>query len=207
MANYNQGFSNNWNINWQQVGFDGIIGGVTSFLGGKLAKPLEKPLANLLGGIQSPVLRNVAANEMTGIPVGSLLGGLEAIGDNDPNTSFGEGMWRGARSALVSSGLTGLGAATQYSLDYDVNFFTGESTTKTVSTNAMPTQMHHFATNKNSKYTPMMKEITDKYGLDLDGDWNKAPMPHIGRHPNAYHLWVLNQMQTINRMQIGRAHV
>ena len=43
-----------------------------------------------------------------------------------------------------------------------------------------------------------MKEITDQYGLDLNGDWNKAQMPHIGRHPNEYHQWVLEQMQTIS---------
>ncbi|SFX84799.1 hypothetical protein SAMN04487866_1443 [Thermoactinomyces sp. DSM 45891] len=27
-----------------------------------------------------------------------------------------------------------------------------------------------------------MKEITDKYGLDLDAAWNKEALPHQGRH-------------------------
>lgn len=30
------------------------------------------------------------------------------------------------------------------------------------------------ATNKNLKYHPLMQEIVEKYGLDLDGDWNTA---------------------------------
>ena len=42
-----------------------------------------------------------------------------------------------------------------------------------------------------------MKEIADEYKLDLDGDWNKASMPHQGRHPNSYHQFVLNEMRTI----------
>lgn len=43
-----------------------------------------------------------------------------------------------------------------------------------------------------------MKEITDKYGLDLDGKWNKGLLPHQGRHPNLYHRWVLEQMKIID---------
>src|SRR5206468_1411269 len=36
-----------------------------------------------------------------------------------------------------------------------------------------PQQIHHFATNKSKTYTPKMKEIADKFGLDLDTAWNK----------------------------------
>ena len=50
-----------------------------------------------------------------------------------------------------------------------------------------PNQVHHFATNKSKKYTSQFENITKKYGLDLDDDWNKALMPHQGRHPYAYH--------------------
>ena len=61
-----------------------------------------------------------------------------------------------------------------------------------------PLQNHHFATNKNKTYTPQMKEITDKYGLDLDGSWNKRLLLHQGRHPNVYHEWVLKKMKIID---------
>ena len=40
-----------------------------------------------------------------------------------------------------------------------------------------------------------MREIAKQFGLDLDGAWNKAAMPHVGRHPNAYHNFVLKGMQ------------
>lgn len=40
-----------------------------------------------------------------------------------------------------------------------------------------------------------MKAIARKYGLGLDDDWNKELLPHQGRHPNAYHDFVLTQMQ------------
>lgn len=62
----------------------------------------------------------------------------------------------------------------------------------------LPTQRHHFATNKNKKYNPQMKAITDKYNIDLNGSWNIESMHHLGRHPNAYHKWVLESMREID---------
>jgi RHS repeat-associated protein len=59
----------------------------------------------------------------------------------------------------------------------------------------LPTQTHHFATNKNKKYTPQMKSIANEFGLDLNEKWNKQDLPHIGRHPNKYHDFVLEGMQ------------
>ncbi|QDT39253.1 Cadherin domain protein [Stratiformator vulcanicus] len=58
-----------------------------------------------------------------------------------------------------------------------------------------PNQIHHFATNKNNKYTPAMEEIADSYGLKLDDAWNKSSLPHLGRHPNKYHDFVLEGMR------------
>jgi len=59
----------------------------------------------------------------------------------------------------------------------------------------LPIQKHHFATNKNKVYTSQMERIAQNYGLDLDGDWNKELMKHLGRHPNEYHNFVLKGMQ------------
>ena len=66
-----------------------------------------------------------------------------------------------------------------------------------------PNQVHHFATNKSKKYTSQFESITKKYGLDLDGDWNKQSMPHQGRHPYAYHDYVLDNMQKFDRIANG----
>jgi hypothetical protein len=59
----------------------------------------------------------------------------------------------------------------------------------------LPTQMHHFAINKHSVYTPLMEDVVKPFGLKLDGSWNKVAMPHVGRHPNAYHEFVLRNMR------------
>lgn len=45
-----------------------------------------------------------------------------------------------------------------------------------------------------------MEDITTKYGLDFDGDWNKAKLPHRGRHPKEYHEWTYGRMVEINEM-------
>ena len=66
-----------------------------------------------------------------------------------------------------------------------------------------PNQVHHFATNKSKKYTSQFESITKKYGLDLDSDWNKELMPHQGRHPYAYHDYVLDNMQKFDRIANG----
>jgi len=58
----------------------------------------------------------------------------------------------------------------------------------------LPMQEHHFATNKNQEFTPEFEKILDKYDLNLDDDWNKAMLPHIGRHPDDYHDFVLEEM-------------
>ena len=43
-----------------------------------------------------------------------------------------------------------------------------------------------------------MEEIVKKYNLKLDDEWNIEKLPHRGRHPNAYHAWVLEQMRIID---------
>ena len=59
----------------------------------------------------------------------------------------------------------------------------------------LPNQIHHFATNKNSTFTKQMAEIAKRFGLNLDGNWNKQLLPHLGRHPNEYHNFALRGMQ------------
>jgi RHS repeat-associated protein len=59
----------------------------------------------------------------------------------------------------------------------------------------LPKQIHHFATNKSKTFTPQMSQIADEFGLSLNGAWNKQALPHLGRHPNAYHNFVIDGMQ------------
>ena len=60
------------------------------------------------------------------------------------------------------------------------------------------------ATNNNRLYTPTFEQIVKKVDLGLDQLWNKAPVPsHRGRHPHAYHEWVLNTLNSIADELLG----
>lgn len=91
-------------------------------------------------------------------------------------------------------------AWSQYKVDNGLD--TSVKTPKS-SVSSKPDQVHHFATDKSGKYTDQFKEITDKYGLDLDQDWNKELLPHQGRHPNVYHDFVLDEMKQIDNIAQG----
>ena len=71
---------------------------------------------------------------------------------------------------------------------------------------SLPNQMHHFATNKSKTFTPALKKIADKYNLKLDDMWNKELLPHRGRHPNAYHQFVLDGMRLAHRQARGNVN-
>ena len=59
----------------------------------------------------------------------------------------------------------------------------------------LPKQIHHFATNKSKKFTKDLEKIAKKYGLNLDGAWNKELLSHQGRHPYKYHEFVKENME------------
>ncbi len=64
---------------------------------------------------------------------------------------------------------------------------------------ALPNQIHHYATNKSKIFTPRIQRIADRYGLNLDAEWNKDLLPHQGRHPNLYHEFVERGMERAAR--------
>jgi autotransporter-associated beta strand protein len=68
-------------------------------------------------------------------------------------------------------------------------------------------QEHHFATNKNQFYTPQFKTILEKYDLTLGGAWNREILWQNGTHPEAYHDWVLEQLQAIDETAKGNVDV
>ena len=70
-----------------------------------------------------------------------------------------------------------------------------------------PMQMHHYATNKSSTYTPQLKEIVNKYGLELDEVWNKELLPHQGRHLNAYHEYILESVKQFDEIAQGDSKI
>lgn len=59
-----------------------------------------------------------------------------------------------------------------------------QETTNVVKTK--PLQNHHVGTIYGENGKRLQTEI-DKYGLKLDGEWNKEMLPHLGRHTQEYH--------------------
>ena len=83
----------------------------------------------------------------------------------------------------------------------------GESSSYWNNNTTKPKQMHHYSTNKSKTYTQAFKDITDKYGLDLDDDWNKELLPHQDRHPNEYHEFVLDEVRNIDNIANGNREI
>lgn len=81
--------------------------------------------------------------------------------------------------------------------------FTQESAEQLFKANKLPQQKHHFLTNKNSSYTSQFEDVVGKYGLNLDESWNIELMPHRGRHPNAYHEYMLENIKRIDNYAQG----
>jgi hypothetical protein len=67
-------------------------------------------------------------------------------------------------------------------------------------------ELHHFATNKNKRFQPQFEDIISRYGLKLDEAWNKAKLPHKGRHANDYHKWVLEKMKEADDIANGNVN-
>jgi hypothetical protein len=67
----------------------------------------------------------------------------------------------------------------------------------------LPYQLHHFASNKSAAYTAQFEEIAGKYGLGLDEPWNTELLPHLGRHPDLYHDFVLQGMMEADEAAEG----
>ena len=131
------------------------------------------------------------------------------VGANDINEVFtGHNIIRddlmGGNQALYADAkmILAIGSASlvQIGVDYTI---ANSVPASTLSEDNRPIQDHHFATNKNPKYTPRFNKIVSRYGLDLDDDWNIGSMRHQGRHPNEYHEYVLQKMLDFDSIANG----
>ena len=95
----NQGFNNGWgNIDWMQVGNSGIMGGITSYLGGSLGNYLAKPISKLTEGISSPILKEVLTQGTLNSATGFGLGTAMALGSG---ADLGDALKQGTQSAAL----------------------------------------------------------------------------------------------------------
>jgi RHS repeat-associated protein len=115
----------------------------------------------------------------------------EAFGNYGFNLA-GEQLAISSSRAVTSEAISAIGAFLQHGTPYLTIAGSNLAYSKSPNVNL---QEHHFATNKNSKYTPKMEEIANKYGLGLDEPWNKEMLPQNGRHPEKYNKYVLENMK------------
>lgn len=141
-----------------------------------------------------------------GIVSGAVTGG---IANGTVAVINGRNFWTGHRISIGAvGGIGGETAAVQSETSTTQQSASNQQSTNNQSTSTQqgtsaqqktkPMQRHHFATNKNQKFTPKMERIALDYGLSLDGEWNIELLPHQGRHPDFYHRWVLEEMRGIN---------
>ena len=63
-------------------------------------------------------------------------------------------------------------------------------------------QVHHLASDKNAKWTPILKNLAQKYG-DLNGNCNKVKVPQNSNHPEQYHRWIADALSQIDLVAQG----
>lgn len=119
----------------------------------------------------------------------------------DPNLIWQSSLLGAGLGFAIPATYSGIQSARQ-----GINPWTGK-VKSTFEISSKPNQMHHFVTDKNKNFTPQMKKITDKYGLDLNGEWNKSMLPHQGRHTNTYHDWILKRLVSIDQSAAGDVNI
>ena len=97
---YNQGDFSSLN----QIVFESLKNGDRQTFEDQVAGKFSAPLDKLTKNIQSPLLKNLITHEISGLPFGTLMGGVVAELDDNPETSFLDGMWNGAKMSLMTRG-------------------------------------------------------------------------------------------------------
>ena len=182
---FNKGLGN---VDWGYVGGSALIGGATSYFSATLGDCVNSITGNWFNSIENTVVRETANGVVGGSITGALMGSMGYAMDTEQ--SFWGSLGKGAGLGALEGGLGGY-AKGKIEQRKENLIKTLDNYDKTEVPDAVydkPLQRHHFLTDKNRKFTPRFKDITDKYGLNLDGDWNVELLPHQGRHPNDYHI-------------------
>ena len=183
---------NNGKVKWDQVGIDALIGAGTAGVAMGVSQLITPVVSNFMPRIGGPLVQDVLVKGTTGAVTGFGTGTILAWGFGAERKDIWKQGLKGMSIGFTIGAADGTYSGLKTARTEGVSPWTGREL------RVKPAQNHHFATDKNSKFTPEMKEIAAKYDLDLNGDLNKTRMPHQGRHPNAYHRWVLDQMNTID---------
>jgi len=109
------------NINFGLVVGAGAMSAITASAGGELSKAMH--LDKLLGGISSPLVKNVLGGEIGGTTMGFAFGGLQSAANGQ---NFWTGAWDGSKMGFVTGTIGGFGNAVQFSDKNNVNLFSGK---------------------------------------------------------------------------------
>ena len=108
-------------MDWQQIGFAGIMGGATAAVGGKLGNAIGAD--RWFGNIKSPLLRETLQSASTNVIVGGSFGALDAWAHGE---HIGRGALGGMQMGLITGTISGIGSAAQFSIDNRVSMWSGE---------------------------------------------------------------------------------
>jgi RHS repeat-associated protein len=70
-----------------------------------------------------------------------------------------------------------------------------------------PDQNHHVVAQGEKAFRDSYDEVLNKYDLSIDDEWNIVVMPHQGRHPKAYYMWVAEKLALADRIAQGNKKV
>lgn len=181
--------------------------GVGGFIGGAISGMASGSVSGFILGGGNSYLQygnfshfwdDAAHDAFIGAASGAVIGGV--IGGISAHRS-GYDFWTGKTTTEPGFGTPRVEEVSHpNSVNSESNVTTNSNKIDIKGQNDKPIQKHHFATNKNKRYTPEMRKIVEKYDLDLNGDWNIESMRHQGRHPKIYHEWVLRNMRIIDNM-------
>ena len=193
----NQGYVNGWDkIDEAQLGSDVLMSMAMSCVGASMGNAFAEPLKRLTSHITNQIVKETFVGSLSGAASGCVLGIAFELSKKDADwESVLRGGWNGCWQGWALGTIDGLGSGFQHR----AILVREAKLQETKPTNSLkPLENHHFATNKNRRYTPEMEAIASRYDLDLNGGWNMGQLPHKGRHPNAYHEWVLRNMRQIS---------
>ncbi len=175
-------------------GFEEVLSDALSAVGQKLTYEKEKNFNELFSSEEA------FDSYIGGVVLGGGSSSIKAIKSNkvDINeTAFIDGLW-GREESQDNANEENVESSQLESVEnFDESGIINHSQKQQefFDINLLPEQMHHFATNKNKKYTPKFNDIVSKYGLNLDDPWNKGMMKHRGKHPYIYHDYILYKMR------------
>ena len=184
-------------MDWGSVAFSSINGFTISTLSFGVGNVVN----NITNKCLNSIVNNYLRESLKGFIGGTITGGVMGAVTVSEGQDFWENVGLNAGIGAITGTAAGFFQARQMQAKVKQTETQHKKAQKpTVDISEKPMQMHHYLSDKNSEYTPLFKNIIEKYDLELKGSWNQELLPHLGRHPNEYHDWLLEELFMIDRI-------